>query len=164
MLTAVPAMPGIAPIAAAIKGINAGKNPPRKERLVLAPFLERRLFPVPLRGTARADAPVAKSVAVTGMPLAAAALAAAFDTFADRQTLKLPLCSRCAKFCSAALSEAVAVAVDGTTIGLRLPRRERGSLGIRTGFDLREPERLTRPPVRTIGAMLEKAGDRKTRQ
>nr|CAA91905.1 viral peptide [Fowl aviadenovirus 1] len=75
MPTAVPAMPGMAPIAAAMIGIRAGRKPPFRDRRRVAVRL-RRLPPVPVMGTARARVPVARSLAVAGVPDEAAARAA----------------------------------------------------------------------------------------
>ena len=82
--TAVPAIPGIAPMAAAMIGIRAGNIPPlrcfldRRVPLPVTPvlLLRRRTEPEPEKGTATAVVPVVKSLAVTGSPLEAAARAA----------------------------------------------------------------------------------------
>lgn len=65
----------MAPMAAAISGIRAGKNPPLRPRrfLVLALLLR---MPVPLMGVAEAVVPVIRSVAVVGAPVTAAVCAA----------------------------------------------------------------------------------------
>ncbi|AXB73041.1 hypothetical protein QKD39_gp32 [Psittacine adenovirus 1] len=77
--TAVPAIPGIAPIAAAIMGIRAGRKPPRRlvrgRRVRVLVFLRRRV-PVPPSGVALAIVPVTRSVAVAGAPVWAARRAA----------------------------------------------------------------------------------------
>lgn len=85
MPTAVPAIPGIAPIAAAMMGMRAGKIPPfscfprRRVLPPLTPFLlllVEHAIPAPETGTAVAVVPVVMSLAVAGAPLCAAARAA----------------------------------------------------------------------------------------
>lgn len=110
-------MPGMAPMAAAMMGIKAGRIPPRIVRLVVVVVvvllgrrptvrvvvvvvrLRRQVVPEPASGTALAVAPVNRSVAVAGRPEAAAALAASAaiplgGAFALRQAEKFPRCSR----------------------------------------------------------------------
>lgn len=90
----MPAIPGMAPMAAAISGMRPGRNPPFIERRLRPASLRLLRLPEPLMGAAEAVVPVITSTAVAGAFVAAAACAAAVGAVADRQCAKLPRCSR----------------------------------------------------------------------